>query len=209
MTVHPLIKRLLDGEIELGALPPELRREGQRALRVLERVDRDPVTLPAQLEDRVLARLEGRTIAPARPWWRRLAGPRDVRLRVRPWLLGPVAATIAVLVLVLGRQPVPLPLPDTAAADSALVRFVYYAPRAKSVTVAGSFNDWGLESSPLARGAGGVWTITLALPAGQHQYAFVVDGREWAVDPAAPAVDDGLGHRNSVVAVSVSGGRVL
>ena len=37
----------------------------------------------------------------------------------------------------------------------------------------------------------------LALPAGQHQYAFVVDGARWVVDPGAPAVDDGFGRRNS------------
>jgi hypothetical protein len=44
-----------------------------------------------------------------------------------------------------------------------------------------------------------VWTATITLPAGQHQYAFVVDGQQWVPDPAAPAVDDGFGRRNSVL----------
>jgi len=206
---NPLIKRLLDGEIELADLPPELRSEGERALRLLDRLDRSPVTLPPNFEDRVLSQLQGRAIAPDRRWWRWLAAPRDVRVRLRPWLLGPAFAAAVLVVLFLARRPAVPEMTEVATVDSALVRFVYYAPNARAVTVAGSFNDWSLESSPLARGERGVWTITLSLPTGQHQYAFVVDGREWAVDPAAPAVDDGLGHRNSVVAVGVSGGRVL
>jgi len=44
-----------------------------------------------------------------------------------------------------------------------------------------------------------VWTATLTLPVGQHQYAFVVDGQRWVPDPGAPAVDDGFGRRNSVL----------
>jgi hypothetical protein len=36
-----------------------------------------------------------------------------------------------------------------------------------------------------------------------------VDGRRWVTDPAAPAVDDGFGRRNSVLSVSAAGGRVL
>jgi hypothetical protein len=39
------------------------------------------------------------------------------------------------------------------------------------------------------------------LPAGQHQYAFVVDGARWVADPGAPAVDDGFGRRNSVLSL--------
>jgi hypothetical protein len=199
MTVHPLIKRLLDGDIELSDLPPALRPEGERALQLFKRLDRSSVSLPARVEDRVLAQLQGLRVTRARPL---------------PWLAGTAVAAVAVaavaVIALVARRPSTSPAAfDDARVDSALVRFVYYAPRARSVTVAGSFNDWSLEASPLARGERGVWAITLSLPTGQHQYAFVVDGREWTADPAAPAVDDGLGHRNSVVAVGVSGGRVL
>ena len=34
-TLHPLVTRLLDGELSLGDLPPELRGEGAAALRLL------------------------------------------------------------------------------------------------------------------------------------------------------------------------------
>jgi hypothetical protein len=50
-------------------------------------------------------------------------------------------------------------------------------------------------------GASGIWAATLILPAGQHQYAFVVDGARWVADPSAPAVDDGFGRQNSVLAL--------
>jgi 1,4-alpha-glucan branching enzyme len=85
-----------------------------------------------------------------------------------------------------------------------MVRFVFYAPNAHAVALAGSFNDWSTDAAPLARAAAGVWTITLQVPPGQHQYAFVVDGR-WVADPAAPALDDGFGRRNSVLAVGAQG----
>jgi len=72
--------------------------------------------------------------------------------------------------------------------------------------VAGTFNQWDRGAAPLVpAGKSGVWTTTLALPVGQHQYAFVVDGGRWVVDPGAPAVDDGFGRRNSVVAVTAQG----
>jgi 1,4-alpha-glucan branching enzyme len=85
------------------------------------------------------------------------------------------------------------------------VRLVFHAPEAHDVAVAGSFNDWSPAAAPLARLDGGIWTITLALRPGQHQYAFVVDGRRWVPDPGAPAVEDGFGRRNSVLAIDPPG----
>src|SRR2546425_9543177 len=52
---HPLVKRLLDGELSLAELPAELRAEGEQALRLIRGVDRAPVTLPATLDARVTA----------------------------------------------------------------------------------------------------------------------------------------------------------
>ena len=78
------------------------------------------------------------------------------------------------------------------------------------VSVAGSFNQWDATAAPLApSGAAGVWTATVAVPVGQHQYAFLVDGRRWVSDPGAPTVDDGFGRRNSVVSVAAAGARAL
>lgn len=84
------------------------------------------------------------------------------------------------------------------------VEFVYSGASAKSVSVAGSFNDWNASKNPLSADKKGVWRLLLPLPAGVHQYKFVVDG-QWARDASNPAdTDDGLGGKNSVVEVKTA-----
>ena len=212
---HPLVKRLLDGEVTLAELPPELRAEGAAALRLLEALDRDPLTLSPALDARVMTAVRARATSP----WRRvihwMSAPWELRLRVRPWVAGAALAAAAGLLLLLQSprtaRPTSTPVMTAAAApESAFVRFVLYAPGARQVGLAGTFNHWDQSATPLARaGRDGVWTVTIALPAGQHQYAFVVDGRRWVADPAAPGVDDGFGRRNSLIAVGGPGGRTL
>lgn len=218
MTNYPLpVKQLLDGELTLAELPPELRAAGEEALALVAGVDRTPVALSPTLDARVMAAVRHRAASPARRVWRWLATPRDVelRLRVRPWAAWGISlAAAAALALLLTRPPARVPAGAVAARvappNVVFVRFVLYAPGAKRVAVAGTFNQWDQTAAPLVpAGTGGVWSTTLALPVGQHQYAFVVDGRRWVADPAAPAVDDGFGRRNSVVAVTAQGARTL
>jgi 1,4-alpha-glucan branching enzyme len=84
--------------------------------------------------------------------------------------------------------------------------FVLSAPDAKRVSLVGDFNNWSLSATPMVRAVGGgLWTVTVPLSAGRHEYNFVVSqdgGIEWRVDPRAPlSPDDGLGHPNSVIVV--------
>lgn len=214
---HPLVKQLLDGELSLAELPPELRAEGAEAVRLIGSVDHSPVTLSPALDDRVMAVVRRHAASPSRRAWHWLTAPRDVelRLRLRPVVWASALAIAAgVTLLLLGRAPAPQSVPASlargSARDSVFVRFVLYAPGARQVAVAGTFNQWDLNAAPLARaGSSGVWTTTLALPVGQHQYAFVVDGQRWVADPAAPAIDDGFGRRNSMVAVTSRGAHTL
>src|SRR5204862_275531 len=67
MGYHPLVKRLLDGELSLAELPPELRAEGEEALRLLGAVDRAPVALSPLLDERVMAAVRSHAAAPAAP----------------------------------------------------------------------------------------------------------------------------------------------
>jgi hypothetical protein len=187
---HPLVKLLLDGDITLADLPADLRREGEEALQMLGAVDRRPVQLPP-MSQRVMQAIARRQ---ERSTWRRLLEPREIRVRLRPWLVAPALAAAAALVIWLGR-PEPVATPPGAVVT---VRFVLSAPDAHEVTVAGTFNQWDSHATPLVR-TDGLWTATITLPAGHHQYAFVVDGERWVPDPAAPAVDDGFGRRNSVL----------
>jgi 1,4-alpha-glucan branching enzyme len=75
-------------------------------------------------------------------------------------------------------------------------------PGAKSVQVAGSFNQWKPEQAPLVSKGEGRWVGDLAVPAGRYEYLFVVDG-QWLPDPnARETVQNPFGGRNSVLTVS-------
>jgi len=67
---------------------------------------------------------------------------------------------------------------------------------ASTVQLAGSFSNWEPKYD-LQQVAPGVWTITVPLTAGVHDYAFVVDGQHWIPDPYAPGINDGFGGTNS------------
>lgn len=134
-------------------------------------------------------------------WWLR---PRTVRVSPLAGMLA-AAAIVLVALLPLLREPSgELPVADAAGGSSQPVQFVFYAPQAGSVALVGDFNDWDRGATPLQRAAGGgFWSVTLPLPVGRHQYAFIVDGQRWMLDPDAPRtlVDD-FGEPNSVVTVA-------
>jgi 1,4-alpha-glucan branching enzyme len=93
--------------------------------------------------------------------------------------------------------------PAAPVATPAGVRFVLLQPAARSVALAGSFNQWSANLQPLAReGSRGLWTIVVPLPPGEHLFMYVVDGTRWISPPLAEDyVDDGFGAKNGVVVV--------
>jgi hypothetical protein len=203
--LDPRVQRALDGDLPAADLPAGLRAEFEAAARLLETVERSPVAFSADFDARVMTAVRARASrrAPVRRVAAWLMSPREVRVVVRPWVAGALAAA-AVLVLLLGR-PVATTPDALLVRDSVAVRFVLHAPGAASVSLAGTFNQWDTAATPLAPSEGGLWAATLVLPAGEHQYAFVVDGERWVPDPAAPGVDDGFGRRNSVLMLSDAG----
>ena len=58
------------------------------------------------------------------------------------------------------------------------------SPTARQVNVAGEFNDWHPESTPLTKTKDGEWVVRLMLRAGEYEYRLVVDG-QWIEDPEA------------------------
>lgn len=171
---------------------------------LLEALDRLDIRLSEDVDRRVMDEVRRRASVEARPragrwsWW---ATPREIRFAVRPWIAGVGLAAAAVLAVVLVRPQAPR-LAAVSRADSVFIRFELYAPGARTVGLAGSFNKWNAVATPLKQVDGsGLWTVTLPLPPGPAQYGFMVDGQRWVPDPAAPSVDDGLGRRNSVMAV--------
>ncbi|MBN1504405.1 MAG: hypothetical protein JW952_05005 [Candidatus Eisenbacteria bacterium] len=88
------------------------------------------------------------------------------------------------------------------AGRKAEVEFSLDAPEAKSVFVAGTFNNWAADKDRLKKDATGVWRIRLSVSVGKQEYKFVVDG-QWKEDPANPnKVADAYGGSNSVIEVS-------
>ena len=78
------------------------------------------------------------------------------------------------------------------------VEFKLTAREAKSVAVAGSFNNWSTKKTPL-RKEGESWITTLELPRGLYEYRFVVDGN-WLSDPnAKQSIANPFGTINSVL----------
>jgi hypothetical protein len=152
---------------------------------------------------------ETRDAAGARPssssWWR-----RPLTVRVTPLAGLALAAGLAAVMLVgAGR----LSSRDRSAGASQsvaartdtvhVVRFVLVAPGASSVAVVGDFNRWDVNADQLRpAGADGVWSASVPLTPGRHEYAFVIDGTRWVADPAAVStVADEFGGESSVVTV--------
>ena len=78
------------------------------------------------------------------------------------------------------------------------------APEAREVKVAGNFNGWRPEATPLKNIGGGEWVVRLSLRSGQYEYRFVVDGC-WSEDPrATQRAANPYGGFNSVLLVPLA-----
>lgn len=81
------------------------------------------------------------------------------------------------------------------------VRFEVDIPKARNISVAGTFNDWDPADTPLVFIGGTKWFKDLLLAPGRYEYRFVVDGK-WVDPPHAKAyVPNPHGGRNAVVEV--------
>jgi len=82
------------------------------------------------------------------------------------------------------------------------VVFVTLYPRAGSVQVAGDFNNWQPEQTPMQKvGDSGVWQTEMNLSPGRYRYRLVVDG-QWQQDPYNELTElNPFGGFNSVVEI--------
>ncbi len=200
-------QRYLDGEIPADAVEASARTEADRLLNAVTRFS-DEFDLPGQEVDRaVMAAIRERGNVERESFWSWLLKPHTFQMR-------PALAVAAMVVLVLaGVFGGSLTRGTSSATDrqttstTVLVRFELVAPRAEQVSLAGSFNEWQPDGIQLTRNPDtGVWTGTVPLVPGEHQYMFVIDGIEWIPDPDAHAqVDDGFGQANSVIVVGPRG----
>ncbi|MEI6166233.1 MAG: HPr family phosphocarrier protein [bacterium] len=70
---------------------------------------------------------------------------------------------------------------------------------AKSVFLAGDFNDWNSQADPMIK-RGGQFSKSVKLLPGRYQYKYVIDG-EWHADPTAPLAVSELGSTNNIICV--------
>ena len=169
---------------------------------------REPEILAADFEARLMANARAEVARrhatrPRRNWW------LTARIFVAtPMTTLAMAAGIAIVaaastLLVARNSPTVLSSrPDTVA----LVRFVLVDSTASSVAIVGDFNEWRPDKTPLvAATKPGVWSVSLPLAPGRHEYAFIVDGKRWVIDPASIASSDEFGTESSVLLVAPSG----
>jgi hypothetical protein len=138
-------------------------------------------------------RLEPRHRTLAASWW---VAPKSVRLS--PLVALTLAASIATMAVGLT-----LAAKSGAARDQFnVVRFVFVGD-AQSVTLVGDFNAWREDATPLEASSAGraLWTVSVPLPRGRHEYAFIIDGKRWVADPFAPSTSDEFNTASSVITV--------
>jgi len=194
--IDPRVHQALDGEISPDSLPPELRRQVERLESAAALLARVPNL--EGVERRVMAIIARPAPTRLRRLTRWLVTPHSLVLRVRPvWSVA--LAAVAVLFAI-------IPVRETGVRlgrEEGVAQFVARFPGAQSVAVVGSFNDWAPGSIPMEdRDHDGVWRASVVLPAGTHEYMFVVDGERWVADPLAGRyVADDFGRENSLLIV--------
>ena len=183
---------------------------GERVGRALRRLEKFSDHFEEELVAAIRADrpVEGRLVLRRREtgaWW-----TTPITIRLSPLVGLAMAASIALIAVLsapLMRQPgVPAVEPAvenvaTVVHDTVnVVRFVFVGD-AQSVALVGDFNEWREDATQLSAGPNRTWSVSLPLPRGRHEYAFIVDGKRWVVDPFAPTTSDEFNTASSVVTV--------
>jgi hypothetical protein len=123
---------------------------------------------------------------------------------ITPLRLVPAAMVLIGILVVSGYwiygQKDPGPYPSQAEPRIPVV-FNLNQPEAHAVAVVGTFNGWRpkgyeMQFNPEKKS----WSLTVRLPEGRYEYAFLVDGQRVLPDPEASLYqDDGFGSESSVM----------
>jgi hypothetical protein len=188
-----------------------IAKDAEFAERIAARL-RAPEHVHPSFDKRLMERVraEGSALYPqraARPWWR-----TEREFRIAPLtgfaLAAGIAGIIAVSGIAIGSHisrvaPATANAGATAGRDTVqVVRFVFVDPGATRVELVGDFNEWAKGTTQLSHsGAPGVWTVSVPLSPGRHEYAFIINGSRWVADPFAPKSSDDFGTESSVIRV--------
>ena len=161
-------------------------------------------------------RVEGRGLykaaatSPNSSWWR-----TEWIIRISPRggvaIAAGIAAVVALSGIAVGSRISARSQQTSVAAAPArdtvqVVRFVFVDSGASNVALVGDFNEWTRGATQLKRsGAPGVWTVSVPLTPGRHEYAFIVNGSRWVADPLAVKSSDDFGTESSVIRIGSAG----
>lgn len=99
-------------------------------------------------------------------------------------------------------EAVKLGVKTSAPKNCSAVTLELAKPGVKQVCVAGSFNNWQPEATPMRAEGKDRWKAKLEVQPGRHEYLFVADG-QWLPDPnARESVQNPFGGKNSVLIVA-------
>jgi hypothetical protein len=181
---------------------------------------RGPERAHPSFEKRLMekVRIEGRLLykgaatSPNNSWWR-----TEWIIRVSPRggvaIAAGIVAVVALSSLALGKRISTLTQQPAITAQAApardtvqVVRFVFVDSGASNVALVGDFNEWTRGATQLKRsGAPGVWTVSVPLTPGRHEYAFIINGSRWVADPLAVRSSDDFGTESSVIRIGKTG----
>ncbi|HVR63508.1 MAG TPA: glycogen-binding domain-containing protein [Polyangia bacterium] len=176
------------------------------------------VATPPAMVARVMTSVADRPVPDLLAWLHR---PMRIVVRVSPiGILALVAGVALAAAMLLSSRSYPIPMSIEAREPATLrpsraggeitarpgavrVRFALRAPMARRVAVAGSFNGWSQTETILTDDTGrGLYAGTVALPPGEHEYMFVVDGK-FVTDPdAVEQRPDGFGMTNALLRIN-------
>jgi len=178
-------------------------------------VDARPVPDFVNAVMREVEQLEIDHVTTPRSWiartGRQLWTPRLVTFAFRPAYTVFAAAAVLLLAVFVSNQwsnRASTMMATQGSSEKVYVQFRLQTSEATDVRLAGSFTHWQPQYE-LHETAPGLWTVTLPLAPGVHDYAFIIDGNRWVTDPYAAAVQDGFGGSNSRITLVAGNDRRL
>jgi hypothetical protein len=177
---------------------PVLRKIGQ-AIKEME--DLEP---PEALRFQVRETIRSRRVSWRRRIWGWMISPRTIS--ITPLKLVPVAgavlllAAVSAVLMFRGERTASIREESNPGIP---VRFSLAFAGARSVAVIGTFNEWQGQGFRMRWDeTRREWQLLVKVPAGRHEYGFLVDDERVVSDPSALfQQDDGFGNRNAVLIV--------
>jgi 1,4-alpha-glucan branching enzyme len=81
------------------------------------------------------------------------------------------------------------------------VEFSLFAPEAKKVSIAGTFNAWDTNATAMKRSKDGTWKVKVKLAPGRYEYKYFADNA-WVLDVAgASLTPNDFGTNNCVIGI--------